>query len=73
MAEKQANGKWDAEVDIIVVGFGGAGACAALEAAQKGASVLVMDRFHGGGATAASGAIIYAGGRHAVPEGGGVR
>ena len=58
MAEK----KWDAEVDVIVVGFGGAGACAALEAAQKGASVLVLDRFHGGGATAASGAIIYAGG-----------
>ncbi|MDM7999050.1 MAG: FAD-binding protein [Dehalococcoidia bacterium] len=62
MAEKQGNRKWDAEVDVIVVGFGGAGACAALEAAQHGASVLVLDRFHGGGATAASGAIIYAGG-----------
>src|SRR5512136_1045071 len=62
MAEKQDTRKWDAEVDVIVVGFGGAGACAALEAAQKGASVLVLDRFHGGGATAASGAIIYAGG-----------
>jgi 3-oxo-5alpha-steroid 4-dehydrogenase len=62
MADKQGTRKWDAEVDIIVVGFGGAGACAALEGAQKGASVLVLDRFHGGGATAASGAIIYAGG-----------
>jgi 3-oxo-5alpha-steroid 4-dehydrogenase len=62
MADKQETRKWDAEVDVIVVGFGGAGACAALEVAQKGASVLVLDRFHGGGATAASGAIIYAGG-----------
>ena len=62
MADKQETRKWDAEVDVIVVGFGGAGACAALEAAQQGSSVLVVDRFHGGGATAASGAIIYAGG-----------
>lgn len=54
--------KWDAEADVIVVGFGGAGAAAALEAAQQGASVLTLDRFHGGGSTAASGGIIYAGG-----------
>jgi 3-oxo-5alpha-steroid 4-dehydrogenase len=45
-----------------VVGFGGAGSCAALQAAQDGAQVVVLDRYHGGGATAASGAIIYAGG-----------
>ena len=62
MAAKQGNQKWDAEVDVIVVGFGGAGACAAIEAAQQGASVLVLDRFCGGGATAGSGAIVYAGG-----------
>ncbi len=62
MAEKQKPRKWDAEADIIVVGFGAAGAAAALEAAQQGASVLIMDRFHGGGATAASGGIVYAGG-----------
>lgn len=62
MTAKQETGPWDAEVDVVVVGFGGAGACAALEAAQQGASVLVLDRCHGGGATAASGAIIYAGG-----------
>ena len=62
MAAKQENIRWNAEADVIVVGFGGAGACAALEAAQQGASVLVLDRFHGGGATAASGAIVYAGG-----------
>lgn len=62
MTAKQETGPWDAEVDVVVVGFGGAGVCAALEAAQQGASVLVLDRCHGGGSTAASGGVIYAGG-----------
>lgn len=55
-------GQWNTEVDVVVVGFGGAGACAALEADENRASVLVLDRCHGGGATAASGGIVYAGG-----------
>ena len=50
------------EADVVVVGFGAAGACAALEAAATGASVLVLDRFGGGGATALSGGVVYAGG-----------
>src|SRR3546814_12978887 len=53
---------WDDEADVVIVGFGGAGACAALEAAAGGAEVLALDRFEGGGATAYSGGIIYAGG-----------
>ena len=53
---------WDVEADVVVVGFGAAGACAALEAAAAGRSVLVLDRFGGGGATALSGGVIYAGG-----------
>ncbi len=53
---------WDIEADVVVVGFGAAGACAALEAAQSGQDVVVLDRFHGGGATALSGGVIYAGG-----------
>jgi 3-oxo-5alpha-steroid 4-dehydrogenase len=53
---------WDDEADVVVVGFGGAGACAALEASSNGARVLVLDRFHGGGATAISGGVFYAGG-----------
>jgi len=48
--------------DVIVVGFGGAGACAAIEAQRQGARVLVLERFAGGGATARSGGIIYFGG-----------
>src|SRR5258705_8319547 len=55
-------GDWDLEADVVVVGFGAAGACAALEAAAAGASVLVLDRFGGGGATALSGGVVYAGG-----------
>ncbi len=43
-------------------GFGAAGACAALEAAAAGCSVLVLDRFAGGGATSLSGGVVYAGG-----------
>jgi 3-oxo-5alpha-steroid 4-dehydrogenase len=50
------------EYDVIVVGFGAAGAAAAIEAADKGARVLVLDRGYGGGATALSGGIVYAGG-----------
>ena len=52
MSSNASGETWDDEADVVVVGFGGAGACAALEAAQHGASVLVLDRFHGGGATA---------------------
>jgi len=59
---KAAGDVWDRETDVIIVGFGGAGACAALEAKAQGAEVLVLDRFHGGGATAISGGVFYAGG-----------
>jgi len=53
---------WDLEADVVVVGFGAAGACAALEAVAAGADVIMLDRFAGGGATALSGGIVYAGG-----------
>jgi 3-oxo-5alpha-steroid 4-dehydrogenase len=48
--------------DVVVIGFGAAGASAALEAAEAGADVLIIDRFSGGGATALSGGVVYAGG-----------
>ncbi|MDZ7886427.1 MAG: FAD-binding protein [Mycobacterium sp.] len=48
--------------DVVVVGFGAAGACAAIAAAENGARVLVVDRALGGGASALSGGIVYAGG-----------
>lgn len=48
--------------EVLVVGYGAAGVCAALEARSRGADVLAIDRFNGGGATEVSGGIIYAGG-----------
>lgn len=54
--------QWFDEADVVVLGFGGAGASAALEAKTSGDSVIVIDRFEGGGATAISGGVYYAGG-----------
>ncbi|MGW8466691.1 FAD-binding protein [Pseudomonas sp. CLCA07] len=53
---------WDEQCDVLVVGWGAAGACAALEARAHGADVLIADRFTGGGASAKSGGVVYAGG-----------
>ena len=55
--------QWDDEADLVVVGYGGAGVCASLEAALSGADVLVLERAGGGGGTTAmSTAHIYMGG-----------
>jgi 3-oxo-5alpha-steroid 4-dehydrogenase len=63
--------KWDDAADIVVVGFGGAGAAAAIEARQQGViDVLALDQFSGGGATARSGGINYAGHTRFQKEGG---
>ena len=53
---------WSDAADVVVVGWGAAGACAAIEARDAGASVLVIDCFAGGGASALSGGVVYAGG-----------
>lgn len=53
---------WDDEADVVVIGFGGAGVIAALQAREQGADVVALDRFSGGGATAISGGVVYAGG-----------
>ncbi len=62
---------WDVSAATVVVGFGAAGACAALTATDGG-SVLVLDRFLGGGATKLSGGVIYAGGGTAEQRAAGV-
>jgi 3-oxo-5alpha-steroid 4-dehydrogenase len=54
--------QWDDSADLVVVGFGGAGVAAALEAAERGVSVLALDRYEGGGSSAANGGVFYAGG-----------
>jgi 3-oxo-5alpha-steroid 4-dehydrogenase len=60
--ETSVRQRWDLEADVVVIGFGAAGACAAIEAANAGATVIVIDRFGGGGATQLSGGVVYAGG-----------
>jgi succinate dehydrogenase/fumarate reductase flavoprotein subunit len=58
---------WDAEADVLVVGVGAAGACAAIEAAGAGARVLALERAGGaGGTTAVSDGMIYLGGGTAL-------
>lgn len=53
---------WDVAAGFVVVGYGGAGVTAALQAAENGLDVLALDRFEGGGSTAMNGGIYYAGG-----------
>lgn len=55
--------QWDFETDIAVIGFGAAGACASIEAAEVGAKVMLFERGSGsGGASGLSGGEIYIGG-----------
>jgi len=55
--------EWHLETDVAVVGFGGAGGCAAIEAADAGSEVTIFEvASAGGGSTAMSSAEIYMGG-----------
>src|SRR5262245_18779321 len=64
---------WDDEADVIVVGYGAAGACAAIEAREAGADVLVLERASGpGGLTASAAGHIYMGGGTRVQKAVGV-
>ena len=55
--------QWDRETDVAIVGFGGAGGCAAIEAADAGASAIIFEvASASGGSTAMSSAEIYMGG-----------
>lgn len=55
--------QWDLETDVAIIGFGAAGACAAIEARVAGARVMLFERSSGsGGASALSGGEIYIGG-----------
>ena len=55
--------QWNHETDVAIVGFGGAGACAAIEAADAGAKVSLFEvASASGGSTALSSAEVYMGG-----------
>ena len=54
---------WDHEADVVIAGFGIAGAAAAVEAASAGAEVLVLERAGSwGGAASMAGGFVYLGG-----------
>jgi len=60
---------WDDEADVVVVGLGAGGACAAIEARAAGADVLVLERASGGGGLTASAAgHLYLGGGTRVQQ-----
>ncbi len=59
--------------DVVVIGFGATGVSAAITAREQGVQVVALDRANGGGATAISGDIIYAGGGTVVQQQAGVR
>lgn len=60
-------GAWSDDVDVVVIGFGIAGGCAAVSAAAAGARVLVLERAAAaGGTTAMAGGHFYLGGGTAV-------
>ncbi len=55
--------QWDDEADVLIIGFGAAGSCAAIEAADNGAEVLVLERASGvSGTTCAATGHFYLGG-----------
>jgi 3-oxo-5alpha-steroid 4-dehydrogenase len=60
---------WSDELDVVVIGFGIAGGCAAVSAAAAGARVLVLERAAvAGGTTSLAGGHFYLGGGTAVQE-----
>jgi fumarate reductase flavoprotein subunit len=61
MAWKWPRMRWDEDADVVIVGFGAAGTAGAVEAADHGAVVLVLEKMPiGGGTTLMSGGTIYA-------------
>ena len=60
---------WDHEADVVIAGYGVAGAAAAVEAARAGADVLVLERTGSwGGAASMAGGFIYLGGGTAIQK-----
>src|SRR3954466_13268103 len=60
---------WSDEVEVLVLGFGIAGGCAAVEAAAAGARTLVLERAAvTGGTSAMAGGHFYLGGGPVVEK-----
>src|SRR3954447_19407404 len=62
---------WDEQVDVVVVGSGGAAMTAALMAADSGAQVLVVEKdIVVGGTTGVSGGVLWVPNNHHLAEAG---
>ena len=63
LADEAVSARWVDSADLVVVGGGGAGFCAAIEAANAGASVLVLEKagFCGGNTQLSNGMLMAAG------------
>ena len=63
MIEAKQVAKWADEADVVIIGLGCAGVCAAIEAREAGADVLVFERASGGGGvTGMAAGHLYLGG-----------
>ena len=63
VAARASEPAWTHEADVVIVGLGGAGSAAAVEALENGSSVCVLELAgRGGGATMLSGGLLYMGG-----------
>lgn len=68
-AEAAESMTWTHETDVVVVGFGGAGAAAAIEASRAGAQVVLLEMQDiAGGSTIANGGQIMMGGGTALQK-----
>ncbi len=62
-AKERDVASWDLTTDVLIAGYGGAGVCAAIEAAEAGVDVLALECTDaGGGTTITSGGQLYIGG-----------
>lgn len=62
---------WDRETDVVIVGYGGAGAAAAIAARDAGAEVIILEKREvAGGTTAICGGVYYAAGTSVQKENG---
>ena len=65
---------WDEETDVVIAGLGASGTCAAIEARDAGAQVVVLERASGGGGVTMSAAgHLYLGGGTRVQKAVGVK
>ncbi len=73
VSEAESIDDWVDEADVVIVGLGCAGVCAAIEAREAGADVLVLERASGGGGvTSMAAGHVYLGGGTRVQKAVGV-